>query len=50
MLEDAAMQRAFSFDRRSVFRRGRPVTIVERYNDAMLMRLLGRLDRLRERG
>jgi hypothetical protein len=49
MLEDAAMHRALSMDRRSVFHRGKPVAIVERYNDAMLMRLLTRFDRIRER-
>src|SRR4029453_1367737 len=48
MLEDAAVHRAFSVDRRSVFQRGRAVGLVERYNDTMLMRVLARFDRIRE--
>ncbi len=49
ILEDAAMQRALGMDRRSVFQRERPVVTVERHNDAMLMRVLARFDRLREK-
>src|SRR5512143_3802571 len=49
MLEDRAMQRAFSVDRRTVFRRDQPFSVVERYNDTMLMRVLSRFDRVRER-
>jgi hypothetical protein len=49
MLEDRAMRRAFSIDRRSVFRRDQPFSVVERYNDTMLMRVLSRFDRVRER-
>ena len=43
------MRRALGADRRPVFHRGRQVASVERHNDAMLMRLLARFDRLRER-
>ena len=49
ILEDLAMRRALGSDRRPVFHRGRQVASVERHNDAMLMRLLARFDRLRER-
>ena len=49
ILEDLAMRRALGADRRPVFHRGRQVASVERHNDAMLMRLLMRFDRLRER-
>jgi hypothetical protein len=49
ILEDAAMQRALGMDRRSVFHRDREVATVERHNDAMLMRVLARFDRLREK-
>ena len=49
MLEDAAVHRAFSVDRRSVFHHGRAVGMIERCNDTMLMRLLARFDRIRER-
>jgi hypothetical protein len=49
ILEDLAMRRALSADRRPVFNRGQQVASVERHNDAMLMRLLARFDRLRER-
>lgn len=47
ILEDLAMRRALGADRRPVFHRGRHVATVERHNDAMLMRLLARFDRLR---
>jgi hypothetical protein len=49
ILEDLAMRRALGADRRPVFHRGRQVASVERHNDMMLMRLLARFDRLRER-
>ena len=49
ILEDLAMRRALGVDRRPVFHRGRKVASVERHNDAMLMRLLARFDRLRDR-
>jgi hypothetical protein len=49
ILEDLAMRRALGADRRPVFHRGRHVATVERHNDAMLMRLLARFDRLRDR-
>ena len=49
ILEDLAMRRALGADRRPVFHRGKQVATVERHNDAMLMRLLARFDRLRER-
>src|SRR4029453_9962813 len=49
VLEDLAMRRALGADRRPVFHRGKQVASVERHNDAMLMRLLMRFDRLRER-
>ena len=49
ILEDLAMRRALGADRRPVFHRGRQIASVERHNDTMLMRLLGRFDRLRER-
>ena len=49
ILEDLAMRRALGADRRPVFHRGKQVASVERHNDAMLMRLLARFDRLRER-
>ena len=49
ILEDLAMRRALGADRRPVFHRGRQVASVERHNDAMLMRLLARFDRLRDR-
>ncbi|WP_422000408.1 helix-turn-helix domain-containing protein [Reyranella sp.] len=49
ILEDLAMRRALGADRRPVFHRGKLVASVERHNDAMLMRLLARFDRLRER-
>ena len=48
ILEDLAVRRALGTDRRPVFHRGRQVASVERHNDAMLMRLLARFDRLRE--
>ncbi|MBV8193329.1 MAG: hypothetical protein JO339_39355 [Alphaproteobacteria bacterium] len=43
------MQRAFSMDRRAVFHRGHPVAVAERFNDAMLMRVLLRFDQVHER-
>jgi hypothetical protein len=49
ILEDLAMRRALGADRRPVFHRGKQVASVERHNDTMLMRLLARFDRLRER-
>lgn len=49
ILEDLAMRRALGADHRPVFHRGKQVASVERHNDAMLMRLLARFDRLRER-
>lgn len=49
MLEDLAMRRALGADRRPVFHRGKQVATVERHNDALLMRMLARFDRLRER-
>ena len=49
ILEDLAMRRALGADRRPVFHRGEQVASVERHNDAMLMRLLARFDRLRDR-
>ena len=49
ILEDMAMRRALSADCRPVFHRGEQIASVERHNDAMLMRLLARFDRLRER-
>lgn len=49
ILEDVAMRRALGADRRPVFHRGKQVASVERHNDMMLMRLLARFDRLRER-
>lgn len=49
ILEDLAMRRALGADRRPVFHRGKQVASVDRHNDAMLMRLLARFDRLRER-
>jgi hypothetical protein len=49
LLEDLAMRRACGTDRRAVFHRGKQVATVERHNDVMLMRVLARFDRLRER-
>jgi hypothetical protein len=49
MLEDLAMRRALGTDRRPVFHGGKQVATVERHNDTMLMRVLARFDRLRER-
>lgn len=49
ILEDLAMRRALGADRRPVFHAGKQIASVERHNDAMLMRLLARFDRLRER-
>jgi hypothetical protein len=49
ILEDLAMRRALGADRRPVFHRGKQIASVERHNDMMLMRLLARFDRLRER-
>jgi hypothetical protein len=49
ILEDLAMRRALGSDRRPVFHRGKQIASVERHNDGMLMRLLARFDRLRER-
>jgi len=49
ILEDLAMRRALGADHRPVFHRGKQVASVARHNDAMLMRLLARFDRLRER-
>jgi hypothetical protein len=49
LLEDLAMRRACGIDRRPVFHRGKQVATVERHNDVMLMRVLARFDRLRER-
>lgn len=49
ILEDLAMRRALGADHRPVFHRGKQIASVERHNDAMLMRLLARFDRLRER-
>jgi hypothetical protein len=48
ILEDLAMRRALGADCRPVFHRGKQIASVERHNDAMLMRLLARFDRLRE--
>ncbi len=44
------MRRALSADRRPVFHRGEQIASVERHNDAMLMGLLARFDRLRAAG
>lgn len=49
LLEDAAMRRALGKVSRPVFHRGLQVATVERHNDVMLLRLLARFDRLRER-
>jgi hypothetical protein len=49
ILEDLAMRRALGADHRPVFHRGKQIASVERHNDVMLMRLLARFDRLRER-
>jgi hypothetical protein len=49
LLEDKAMRRAMNADHRPVFHRGVPIATVERHNDAMLMRVIARFDRLRER-
>jgi hypothetical protein len=49
ILEDLAIRRALGADRRPVFHRGKQIASVERHNDAMLLRLLARFDRLRER-
>lgn len=49
ILEDWAMRRALGVDQRPVFHRGKQIASVERHNDVMLMRLLARFDRLRER-
>ena len=49
ILEDRAMRRALGADRQPVFHGGKQVASVERHNDSMLMRLLARFDRLRER-
>jgi hypothetical protein len=49
LLEDAAMRRALGRVNRPVFHRGEHVANVERHNDVMLMRVLERFDRLRER-
>ena len=49
ILEDLAMRRAMGSERRPVFHRGKQIATIERHNDAMLMRLLARFDRLRER-
>jgi hypothetical protein len=49
LLEDAAMRRALGRVSRPVFHRGQHVANVERHNDVMLMRVLARFDRLRER-
>jgi hypothetical protein len=49
ILEDLAMRRALGADRRPVFHRGKQIASVERHNDAMLLRLLARFDRLQER-
>lgn len=49
LLEDLAMRRARAVEHRPVISRGMPVATVERHNDAMLMRVLARFDRLRER-
>lgn len=49
ILEDLAMRRALGADHRPVFHRGKQIASVERHNDMMLMRLLARFDRLRER-
>jgi hypothetical protein len=49
ILEDLAMRRAMGADRRPVFHGGKQIATVERHNDAMLMRVLARFDRLRER-
>jgi hypothetical protein len=49
LLEDAAMRRALGRMSRPVFHRGQHVANVERHNDVMLMRVLARFDRLRER-
>jgi hypothetical protein len=49
LLEDLAMRRACSVEHKPVISRGMPVATVERHNDAMLMRVLARFDRLREK-
>ena len=49
LLEDLAMRRACSADRRAVFHRGKQVATVERHNDLMLMRVLARFDRMHVR-
>jgi hypothetical protein len=46
ILEDLAMRRACGADCRPVFHRGKQVATVERHNDAMLVRVLARFDRL----
>ena len=43
------MSRAMNAEHRPVFHRGSPIATVERHNDTMLMRVLARFDRLRER-
>ena len=49
LLEDKAMSRAMGVEHRPVFHRGIQVASVERHNDAMLMRVLARFDRLYEK-
>jgi hypothetical protein len=49
LLEDVATRRALRADQRPGFHRGKPVATDERHNDAMLMRVLARFDRVRER-
>ena len=49
ILEDVAMRRALGADQRPVFHRGKQIASIERHNDVMLMRLLARFDRLRDR-
>lgn len=49
LLEDLAMRRALGAEQRPAFHRGKPVAIDERHNDAMLMRVLARFDRVRAR-
>lgn len=49
LLEDVATRRALRADQRPAFHRGKPVATDDRHNDAMLMRVLARFDRVSER-
>src|SRR5258708_3145243 len=49
LLEDLAMRRARAVEHRPVISRGMPGATIERHNDVMVMRVLARFDRLRER-